>query len=439
MMAAYDAFTEEVKAAGAFVGGEALQPTSTATTVRVRDGEPLLTDGPFAETREQLGGYYLLECDDLDEAIRWAAKIPGAATGCVEVRPIMDFEDGGRRGRRRRRGGARLSAPGRPGPPVPARVGAGGRGARAGARRPGPRRGGGPGRLRDRARALAARRRAREPGGVDRHGRPQPGARPDPRRPALRRARARSSRGWTRSRAATSRGGRGGEPDRRRAPAAGLHLLPPGARAGGARRADAAPARRPDDRRGGARVPRLGGRDGPARRARQGEDPRGADRLRAPARRGPARAARLRARDALPRLQRGLRRDGRRRADPARAVRRGDPARARAVRADARRARGARPARADAAARLAPGGPRRTRTGRLVLLADQDRAALGPRGDRRGPRADRARAGARRPRPLRGPGRDRGRARPGRAGGGHGLGGDRRRLRAARADRSRPR
>jgi hypothetical protein len=92
MMAAYNAFTEEVKAAGAFVGGEGLQPTATATTVRVRDGEPLLTDGPFAETREQLGGYYLLECADLDEAVRWAAKIPGAASGCVEVRPVIDYE-----------------------------------------------------------------------------------------------------------------------------------------------------------------------------------------------------------------------------------------------------------------------------------------------------------------------------------------------------------
>jgi hypothetical protein len=92
MMAAYNAFTEEVKAAGAFVGGEGLQPTATATTVRVRDGEPLLTDGPFAETREQLGGYYLLDCADLDEANHWAAKIPGAASGCVEVRPVIDYE-----------------------------------------------------------------------------------------------------------------------------------------------------------------------------------------------------------------------------------------------------------------------------------------------------------------------------------------------------------
>ena len=95
LMAAYNAFTEEVKASGAFVGGEGLKPTSTATTVRVRDGEPMLTDGPFAETREQLGGFYLLECADLDEAIRWAGKIPGAATGSVEVRPVMDYESQG--------------------------------------------------------------------------------------------------------------------------------------------------------------------------------------------------------------------------------------------------------------------------------------------------------------------------------------------------------
>jgi hypothetical protein len=91
-MAAYGAFGQELEAAGAFLGGEGLQPTSTATTVRVRDGEPELTDGPFAETREQLGGFYLLECRDLDEAVRWAAKIPGAKHGCVEVRPVMNYE-----------------------------------------------------------------------------------------------------------------------------------------------------------------------------------------------------------------------------------------------------------------------------------------------------------------------------------------------------------
>ncbi len=88
----YMAFTEEVKQAGNLVAGDALQPTDTATTVRVRDGKTLLTDGPFAETKEQLGGYYLLECESLDEAIEKAAKIPSATYGSIEVRPIMVFE-----------------------------------------------------------------------------------------------------------------------------------------------------------------------------------------------------------------------------------------------------------------------------------------------------------------------------------------------------------
>jgi hypothetical protein len=90
--AEYFAFTDEVKKAGVFVAGDALQPTSSATTVRVRSGKPLHTDGPFAETKEQLGGYYILDCKDLDEALRWAAKIPDARNGSVEVRPIQIFE-----------------------------------------------------------------------------------------------------------------------------------------------------------------------------------------------------------------------------------------------------------------------------------------------------------------------------------------------------------
>jgi hypothetical protein len=77
------------------LGGNALQPTATATSVRVRDGERLVTDGPFAETKEQLGGYYLLECKDLDEAIEWAARIPGAKSGTIEVRPILEFNEDG--------------------------------------------------------------------------------------------------------------------------------------------------------------------------------------------------------------------------------------------------------------------------------------------------------------------------------------------------------
>ena len=85
----YRAFGSEF--AGAIQGGNALQPTSAATTVRVRDGKRLVTDGPFAETKEQLGGYYLVEADDLDQAIAMAAKIPGARFGSIEVRPIMTF------------------------------------------------------------------------------------------------------------------------------------------------------------------------------------------------------------------------------------------------------------------------------------------------------------------------------------------------------------
>ena len=91
MMNEYNAFTNEMREAGVLQGGEALQPTATATTVRVRSGKTSTTDGPFAETKEQLGGYYLLDCKDLDEAIAYAAKIPGAKDGCVEVRPIMEF------------------------------------------------------------------------------------------------------------------------------------------------------------------------------------------------------------------------------------------------------------------------------------------------------------------------------------------------------------
>ena len=90
--AAYGSFTQELQTAGAMAGGAPLDSIRTATSVRVRSGETLTTDGPFAETKEQLGGFYLLECKDLDEAIEYAAKIPGAQSGCVEVRPVRVFE-----------------------------------------------------------------------------------------------------------------------------------------------------------------------------------------------------------------------------------------------------------------------------------------------------------------------------------------------------------
>jgi hypothetical protein len=89
--AAHGVFAEASGAAGVFAGGDGLQATATATTVRVRDGERLLTDGPFAETKEQLGGFYALECKDLDEALEWAARIPEAQFGAVEVRPVIDY------------------------------------------------------------------------------------------------------------------------------------------------------------------------------------------------------------------------------------------------------------------------------------------------------------------------------------------------------------
>ena len=92
MMAGYRQFGIDV--GERMVGGNALQPTATATSVRVRDGERLVTDGPFAETKEQLGGYYLLECKDLDEAIEWAKKAP-APGGAIEVRPVMDYDSFG--------------------------------------------------------------------------------------------------------------------------------------------------------------------------------------------------------------------------------------------------------------------------------------------------------------------------------------------------------
>ena len=91
-MEAYEKFGAEVMQAGAFISGEGLEATNAATTLRIRDGETVLTDGPFAETREQLGGFYLLECRDLDEAVAWAKKLPSAYSGSVEIRPVMNYE-----------------------------------------------------------------------------------------------------------------------------------------------------------------------------------------------------------------------------------------------------------------------------------------------------------------------------------------------------------
>jgi hypothetical protein len=87
----YNAFSNEIRARGIFEAGEALNPTTSATTVRVRDGQTVTTDGPFAETKEALGGFYLINANDLDDAIELAAKIPAAKHGSIEIRPIFDF------------------------------------------------------------------------------------------------------------------------------------------------------------------------------------------------------------------------------------------------------------------------------------------------------------------------------------------------------------
>ena len=93
IMAGYFQFGQDAEKV--IQGGEALAPTQSATSVQLRNGDVLTTDGPFAETKEQLGGFYILDCDNLDEAIAWAAKIPHAATGTIEVRPVLEFNDDG--------------------------------------------------------------------------------------------------------------------------------------------------------------------------------------------------------------------------------------------------------------------------------------------------------------------------------------------------------
>jgi hypothetical protein len=91
MMTAYWDFTESIKRSGHYLGGDALQPTTTATTVRVRQNKVSTTDGPYAETKEQLGGFYMIDAKDLNDAIQVASRIPGALTGSVEVRPVRVF------------------------------------------------------------------------------------------------------------------------------------------------------------------------------------------------------------------------------------------------------------------------------------------------------------------------------------------------------------
>jgi hypothetical protein len=107
VMNEYFRLTEDIKKNGKYVAAEALQPTVTATTVRVRNGKVSTTDGPFAETKEQLGGFYLIEAKDLNDAIQVASRIPSARFGSVEVRPVMDFSQEAAKWEQRQAAGAR--------------------------------------------------------------------------------------------------------------------------------------------------------------------------------------------------------------------------------------------------------------------------------------------------------------------------------------------
>ena len=91
VLAVWNAYGTEMADAGVLIAGEGLQPTMTATTVSMQNGEHITTHGPFAETKEQLGGFYMIDCANLDEAIAWAAKNPGVQYGKIEVRPVMDY------------------------------------------------------------------------------------------------------------------------------------------------------------------------------------------------------------------------------------------------------------------------------------------------------------------------------------------------------------
>jgi hypothetical protein len=89
----YREFADEAAGAGVLAGGDSLHDPSSSTTVRVREDQDLLTDGPFAETKEQITGYFVFDCSDLDQAIAWALRIPGARDGAIEVRPILDMDE----------------------------------------------------------------------------------------------------------------------------------------------------------------------------------------------------------------------------------------------------------------------------------------------------------------------------------------------------------
>ena len=94
-MARWEAYSNQLIAAGVMVSGEGLQPSATSKTLRVEKGERVVTDGPFVETKEQLGGFYVIQCDSFDEALEWAAKVPSAEQGPTEIRPVIPYEEMG--------------------------------------------------------------------------------------------------------------------------------------------------------------------------------------------------------------------------------------------------------------------------------------------------------------------------------------------------------
>ena len=270
---------------GCWSACSALRSVESATTVRVRDDETEITDGPFAVTKEVLAGYYVLDCADLDEALRQAARLPIARYGSVEVRPVMRAEEWlqrrPRRRRRRARRGGRTTwrERRRLGRRRRARLPRGARDRARDADPPGRRlpagRGRGAGRLRGGGHGLAratASRPTRAPGSRS----PRGGGRSTACAATARWPTAPSA--WPSSMRLDAqqeepRDGRR-ERDRRRPAAADLHLLPPGAGPARPRGADAARARRPDDRRDRPRVPRRRADDGQADRARQAQDRR---------------------------------------------------------------------------------------------------------------------------------------------------------------------
>ena len=414
---------------------------------RARRGraKTIATDGPFAETKEALGGFYIVKAADLDEAIAYAAMIPAARDGCHRGAPDLGLRgriDGHRRG----------TPP--PSPPTDPSA------------RPPDDPACRPPRSRTRSstacsvkssgRAVAtlirvlgdfdlaeemvqeafvaaletwpARGLPDNPARVDHDDRPQPGDRPAPPGPSFRGATGPAGAGRGLRGGAAGDGDAGpergcDEPDRGRPAAADLHVLPSGAADGRPGGADPAHARRPHHSRDRAGVPRAGADARPAPRPGQAQDPRRRDPVPRPARRAAAGTARRRAPRPLPRLQRGLRGDLGRCPDPARALCGGDPPGTDRRGAAPRRARGDRPAGADAPPRRPSGGTDRRgrragaarRAGPLALGPPRDRGGPGAGGPGDGRRPTRARTRSRppsrpsttrrRPRPTRtGPG-----------------------------------